>query len=569
MNPIIFIISIWKRSYAALSALLARCWKNTFYLYLAALFTLFAIADTSVFHFTAEMRQAAFDTMLHYRIVKPKPDPDIVIVDINEASLAAMAKDYGRWPWPRQVLGEFVEQVEKQHPKAIVFDILFSDADLYNADSDAYFDAAIAKTDNTFFPMLRLDPSSDSLSQIKASMLPGVQPAAQGVQQDATVAMVLPHFQSALNGGRLGLHNIYPDDDAVARQYLVYSADYRWKLPSLPARIGEELGWPAPQAQRVLLNWRGAPFTYQFVSFSDVFQDLTSKEKHRPDDEFKDKIIIIGSTAPSLFDIKPTPMSQMHPGVEILATAIDNFKHDDYLRFPDAHIPYLLLALAIIWVTAWGFYRGYSMGKVDFWFGASQFILIGISYASINFSTTYINLTAPVSLALSFFGFARLYSSATGKALENNSVQTSIKQIGELPATLLLIHLDTGLLTDMAMEDIRYGLGKCGKEIKSVELINGGQKGLWSLFEKTYAVSWVSSADDRMAGERVRQDAEAVLAVLPRLLRNHLMNTDNVASWYMHHGMITGGEKAKASWRVLFAEALIAWQQSKQEGTPK
>jgi hypothetical protein len=37
----------------------------------------------------------------------------------------------------------------------------------------------------------------------------------------------------------------------------------------------------------------------------------------------------------------------------------------------------------------------------------------------------------------------------------------------------------------------------------------------------------------------------------------------------MHHGMITGGEKAKASWRVLFAEALIAWQQSKQEGKPK
>ncbi len=569
MKPIIFLLSIWKRSYAALSALLARYWKNTFYLYLAALFTLFAIADTSVFHFTAEMRQAAFDTMLHYRIVKPIPDPDIVIVDINEASLAAMAKDYGRWPWPRQVLGEFVEQVEKQHPKAIVFDILFSDADLYNADSDAYFDAAIAKTDNTFFPMLRLDPSSDSLSQIKASMLPGVQPAAQGVQQDATVAMVLPHFQSALNGGRLGLHNIYPDDDAVARQYLVYSEDYGWKLPSLPARIGEELGWPAPQAQRVLLNWRGAPFTYQFVSFSDVFQDLTSKEKHRPDDEFKDKIIIIGSTAPSLFDIKPTPMSQMHPGVEILATAIDNFKHDDYLRFPDARIPYLLLALAIIWVTAWGFYRGYSMGKVDFWFGASQFILIGISYASINFSTTYINLTAPVSLALSFFGFARLYSSATGKALEKNSVQTSIKQIGEIPATLLLIHLDTGLLTDMAMEDIRYGLEKCGKETKSVELINGGQKGLWGLFEKTYAVSWVSSVDDKMAGERVTQDAQAVLAVLPRLLCKRLMNTDNVASWYTHHGMITGGEKAKASWRVLFAEALIAWQQSKQEGKPK
>ncbi|NOU01592.1 MAG: CHASE2 domain-containing protein, partial [Gallionella sp.] len=120
MKLIILIISTWKRSYAALAALLARYWKNTFYLYLAGLFTIFAVADNSFFHFTAEVRQAAFDTMLHYRIVKPKPDPDIVIVDINEASLAAMAKEYGRWPWPRQVLGEFVEQVEKQNPKAIV-----------------------------------------------------------------------------------------------------------------------------------------------------------------------------------------------------------------------------------------------------------------------------------------------------------------------------------------------------------------------------------------------------------------------------------------------------------------
>lgn len=563
VNLTILIISTWKRYYAALSALLARYWKNTFYLYLAGLFTIFAIADTSVFHFTAEMRQAAFDTMLHYRIVKPKPDPDIVIVDINEASLAAMAKEYGRWPWPRQVLGEFVEQVEKQNPKAIVFDILFSDADLYNADSDAYFDAAIAKTNNTFFPMLRLDPSSDSLSQIKASMIPGVQPGSQGVQQDATVAMVLPHFQSALDSGRLGLHNIYPDDDAVARQYLVYSEDYGWKLPSLPARIGRDLGWPSPEAQRVLLNWRGAPFTYHYVSFSDVFQDLTSKEKHRPANEFAGKIIIIGSTAPSLFDIKPTPMSQMHPGVEILATAIDNFKHDDYLRFPDAHIPYLLLALALIWMIAWGFYRGIGMGRMDRWFGASQFILIGISYASINFSTTYINLTAPVSLALTFFGIARLYSSATGKALEHNAVRISMQQTGELQATLLLIRLDTNLLIDMAMEDIRHGLETCSKEVKSVEVVNGDQKGLWDLFEKTYAVSWVSSAQDSTAHLRVQQDVEAVIAALPALLHRHLMSTENVASWFVHHGNIAGGDAAKASWRMLFAETLMQWQKLK------
>src|SRR5512140_1804819 len=146
---------------------LAQLWKHSFYLYLAGLFSVFAVLDATVLHKTAEMRQAAFDTMVRYRLIVPKPDPDIVIVDIDEASLAAMSQDYGRWPWPRQVLGEFLENIEKQQPKAVVFDILFSDADVYNADSDSYFDSAIAGTTNTYFPMLRLDPSADALSQIQ------------------------------------------------------------------------------------------------------------------------------------------------------------------------------------------------------------------------------------------------------------------------------------------------------------------------------------------------------------------------------------------------------------------
>jgi CHASE2 domain-containing sensor protein len=171
------LVSRIRRIMGGLSDLLAKYWKQNFYLYLAALFTVLAVLDNTVFHVTSEMRQAAFDTMVRYRVVVPKPDPDIVIVDINEASLAAMAQDYGRWPWPRQVLGEFVEQIEKQQPKAVIFDVLFSDADIYNADSDAYFDAAIAGTNNTFFPMLRLDTFSDNLSQLKPSMIPGVHPA--------------------------------------------------------------------------------------------------------------------------------------------------------------------------------------------------------------------------------------------------------------------------------------------------------------------------------------------------------------------------------------------------------
>jgi CHASE2 domain-containing sensor protein len=81
----------------------ARRLRNNFYLYLAALFTLFVLFDAVVLHVGENMRQKAFDFMVRSRVIVPKPDQDIVIVDVNEASLAAMAKEYGRYPWPRQV----------------------------------------------------------------------------------------------------------------------------------------------------------------------------------------------------------------------------------------------------------------------------------------------------------------------------------------------------------------------------------------------------------------------------------------------------------------------------------
>jgi hypothetical protein len=94
-------------------------------------------------------------------------------------------------------------------------------------------------------------------------------------------------------------------------------------------------------------------------------------------------------------------------------------------------------------------------------------------------------------------------------------------------------------------------------------VVSGDQKGLWDLFEKTYAVSWVAPAQDSTANHRFTQDVEIVITALPALLGKYLKNTENAASWYVHHGVITGGDHAKESWRVFFAEALIAWQKSK------
>jgi CHASE2 domain-containing sensor protein len=531
--------------------------KSSFYLYLAFIFTLAIFADSLVLNITAKMKQSTFDLMIRHRLVVSRPDPDIVIVDINEASLAAMAKEYGRWPWPRQVMGEFLEQMEKQQPKAVVFDIIFSDPDVYNPDSDAYFNEAVGNTGNTFFPVLRLDPQNDNLSSVLPEQIPGAISVQGQAMRDKPVAVVLPFFDAALKGGRLGINNIYPDADGIARQYPVYRRDYGWLLPSLPASVVGWMGMKLPEKDSILLNWRGKPFTYPYVGFADVYFDMTSKERKRPKNEFTGKIVIIGATAAGLFDVKATPLDSIHPGVEILATATDNLKNDDYLRVPDTRLLNLVLALLIVWSTAIAFYKNAGQETLDKIFGASQFLLIGISYTGINLLNAYINLTGPVMIGIAYFSGARIYAFAARKILEKSAVMSSIASEGELYAALMLVRLNAGpdSAGDKAADRLRRSLGKRVKQAKSVEMLKGDQKGIWGLFEGMIVVSWTCPAGDEDRKNLIAQEAKTVEEAAAKLWRAGGGKPDGI-SFIFHDGALAGGELARAGWTLLFGEAL-------------
>jgi len=88
---------------------------------------------------------------------KLSPDSDIVIVDIDEASLAAMQDTAGSWPWPRAVHGELLQGIARQQPRAIVFDILFSEPDRYRPESDQFFNEVLHDLHNVYFPMALLE----------------------------------------------------------------------------------------------------------------------------------------------------------------------------------------------------------------------------------------------------------------------------------------------------------------------------------------------------------------------------------------------------------------------------
>jgi CHASE2 domain-containing sensor protein len=90
------------------------------YLVFALIFSVVIVADWGIQSFVSGAEIRLFDTLISKRIFSPKPDPDIVILDIDEASLAGMAAKHGRWPWANEVFGELVRGIEAQQPRAIV-----------------------------------------------------------------------------------------------------------------------------------------------------------------------------------------------------------------------------------------------------------------------------------------------------------------------------------------------------------------------------------------------------------------------------------------------------------------
>ncbi len=491
--------------------------QNNFYLYLGALFSFFILIDASVFHVGENMRQKAFDLVVKQRIIVPKPDSDIIIVDIDEKSIAALAQEYGRWPWPRQVFAEFIEKVNQQNPKAIVFDVLFSDPDIQNPDSDAYFDRIIAASNNTYFSFLRLSASDDKLSQIKPSMIASIRElSSKSGNPDATLALVLPNFVSALQSNRMGTINISPDKDGVVREYPLWGGEYGWRLPSLPLSVGENLmrgDKPLTQnqteiPQKILLNWRGKPYTYRYVSFSDVFKDLSLEHPTRPANEFANKILLIGSTAASLSDIKATSMSPVFPGVEILATAIDNFKNQDYLSTWQGLLPYVLFSFILLWLTAISFFKNFNRDKVNRTFSLGQLSLLISSYITINLIGWYLDVTGPITWAVLYFSVAKIYALVTERALQRDWLNAISAPQEHIHILALLPFSDDTLVRAADLQKVKKNLERTwrrqhGKKLLMVSILNGQQQNLWSLYTYVILVSWTYTDVSTLAADQL------------------------------------------------------------------
>ena len=74
----------------------------------------------------AKLEAMAYDARL---TLAPRraPDPQVAIVDIDEASLERV----GRWPWPRDTMARLATALfDRHHARLVAFDVLFPEADL-------------------------------------------------------------------------------------------------------------------------------------------------------------------------------------------------------------------------------------------------------------------------------------------------------------------------------------------------------------------------------------------------------------------------------------------------------
>ena len=355
----------------------------------------------------ASNNYASYDQMLKQRLWTPPLDPKIVVVDIDEASLSKLNAEFGRWPWPRETLASALEWLESKGTNAVVFDILFSDLDATHPNSDQAFADAVSQSKNSFFPILRLNPINDGISQIRADQLTGFAQTLNDKAPVPTLAVIPPVFDAVVKTQRMGYHNIYPDKDGINRHYDLWQDTDQWRLLSLPARMGQSFGWNLGEDARVLINFNSATNNYVTVPFHEIWQLSQSRAGRNPDPRFDGAIVLIGSTASSLFDVKATPMTPIHPGVYVLANTIDNLKNTNFLH----ELPFQI-KLFTVWfcLLLMGLASTRMKTQVLRWSVlVIPTLLLGVSFMSLHIGHWFIDLSGSASHALLFFSVMNVY----------------------------------------------------------------------------------------------------------------------------------------------------------------
>ncbi len=283
-----------------------------------------------------------YDSLYQWRPVSDRQNTEVVIVAVDQASLETIdqAKGYERgWPWPRRYWGSLLEYLtEDCHAKAVAFDILFTERSV-NAGEEG-------KTDDQLFGG-----------------------AIERAQKEGTTAIV---FGANANGDGSLTRFVPPVNPPPAFGAVNISDSEKWRT-YLPQRNGRpslalqtlqtaKLSSKLPIDRPFLLHYYGphrsasGRQTFRYVSAANVILVSYGEDEqkwHLNKEMFRDKIVLVGGIATGTYDVKATPLSTEFPGIEIQATAIENFLHGDEVH-PLGLFPIAAATFFAAWFAALG-----------------------------------------------------------------------------------------------------------------------------------------------------------------------------------------------------------------------
>jgi adenylate cyclase len=354
----------------------------------------------------ARMRALVFDT---YQQLSPRvfdPSLPVRIVDIDEDSL----KEIGQWPWPRTVLADLVDKLNANGAAAIGFDMVFPEPDRMSpanslrfwpqSDSlaglreeaeklpsnDQVFAEAIAKA-----PVVLgfiASPQGGSIPETKAGFAHGGDDPKLFAPSYPAAAASLKELQDAAQGD--GSLNWIPEQDQIIRRmpmlvtvagklYPSFAADLLRLAQGASTYMVKSSGASGEKAfgeKTGIVAFRVGDFEIPTDANGQMWIRFTPESKERylsaakvlkgkiGADAIEGRILLIGTSAAGLFDLRATPLDASVPGVSLHAQALEQILEGTFLRRPDfataAELLYILLLGLLI---AFLIYRTGALGS--------------------------------------------------------------------------------------------------------------------------------------------------------------------------------------------------------------
>jgi adenylate cyclase len=350
---------------------------------LVALFVFIICSVGYSLGFFAKPELFAYD--LQARLIRSeKPlDGNIKVILVDEAALKSMNDLAGRWPWPRAIWSDLLDFLSMGGARAALFDILFlerqdkaNDKALRDATKDfryAYHSMMISReladqaTQGRLAAGERMPESF--VERFALDNVSGALPVKPGTENNEFV-LPIPGLAEASAG--MAVVEFTPDSDngyRRTRPLREYQRNYFPVLglaPFVDGRTHVDIGpgmirigghnIPVDDNGNCLINMYALDKVDTY-SISGIFASLQKIRKGEVSDvlvqpsEFKDSIVLIGTSAVGTADLKMTSMG-IAPGVYLHAFLASNYLQNDFMRPPQRWMTYLSIFIGVF-LTAW------------------------------------------------------------------------------------------------------------------------------------------------------------------------------------------------------------------------